>query len=255
MARHYRMKKIHKIVVLLTFLCALLVYGVMSASAATDGYYTYEITYKGAKITDVDSSISGDVVVPATLGGYDVTEIGEYAFDWCDKMTSVTLPECLVEIGDYAFYQTRIGSITFPNSLTKIGRESFRNINLLKKVTFGTGLDNIGQLSFSFCNNLESVTIPGNVKTVYAYAFRGCSKLATVVIEEGVNYISSYAFADCAALASITLPASITKINSGLTYGTSATIYYYEGTYVDEYLHSYAAKIISETLSSLGVSI
>ena len=66
-----------------------------------------------------------------------------------------------------------------------------------------------------------------------------------------MNYISSYAFADT-ALTSITLPASITQITSGLTNKTSATIYYYEGTYVDQYLHSAAAKIKNETLSSLG---
>ena len=150
-------------------------------------------------------------------------------------------------IGDYAFYQQRIGKITFPNTITKIGVESFRNNNLLKVLTFGTGDMTIGQLAFSFCNNLPSVTIPGNVKTVYAYAFRGCSKLETVVVEEGVEYISSYAFG-FTGLKSITLPASITKINSGLTYPTAATINYPAGSYVDKYLHSSAARITNETL-------
>ncbi|MBQ7045710.1 MAG: leucine-rich repeat protein, partial [Clostridia bacterium] len=88
---------------------------------------------------------------------------------------------------------------------------------------------------------------PGNVKTIYAYAFRGCAKLETVVVEEGVDYISSYAFG-FTALKSITLPASITRINSGLTYPTSATITYPAGTYVDTYLHSSAARITNETL-------
>ena len=154
-------------------------------------------------------------------------------------------------IGDYAFYQQRIGKITFPNTITKIGVESFRNNNMLKVLTFGAGEQTIGQLAFSFCNNLSQVTIPGSVKTIYAYAFRGCAKLENVVLEEGVEYISSYAFG-FTALKSITLPASITKINSGLTYNTSATIYYYEGTYAEKYLHSAASKINGETLVSLG---
>ena len=150
-------------------------------------------------------------------------------------------------IGDYAFFQQRIGKVVFPNTITKIGVESFRNNNMLKTLTFGTGEQTIGQLAFSFCNNLPSVTIPGNVKTIYAYAFRGCAKLETVVVEEGVDYISSYAFG-FTALKSITLPASITRINSGLTYPTSATITYPAGTYVDTYLHSSAARITNETL-------
>ena len=155
------------------------------------------------------------------------------------------------EIGDYAFYQHRFAAVTFPATVTKIGRESFRNINALRTINFGTGVKSVGQQAFSNCNNLASVTIPGNVQTLYAYAFRDCAALKTVVIEEGMNYISSYAFMGT-ALESITLPASITKINSGLTYGTSATINYYEGTYVDQYLHSAAAKIKNETLNSLG---
>jgi hypothetical protein len=150
-------------------------------------------------------------------------------------------------IGDYAFFQQRIGKVVFPNTITKIGVESFRNNNMLKVLTFGTGDMTIGQLAFSFCNNLPAVTIPGNVKTIYAYAFRGCAKLETVVVEEGVDYISSYAFG-FTALKSITLPASITRINSGLTYETSATIYYPAGTYVDTYLHSASARITGETL-------
>ena len=151
------------------------------------------------------------------------------------------------EIGDRAFYQTRIGTLNLPNSLEKIGRETFRNVNMLRAINFGTGIHTIGQNAFSNCNNLPSVTIPGNVKTIYAYAFRDCALLKTVVIEEGVDYISSYVFMGT-SLESLTLPASITKINSGLTYGTSATINYIEGTYVDQYLHSAAAKIINETL-------
>ena len=155
------------------------------------------------------------------------------------------------EIGDYAFYQHRFAAVTFPATVTKIGRESFRNINALKTINFGTGVASVGQQAFSNCNNLASVTIPGNVKTIYAYAFRDCAALKTVVLEEGIDYISSYAFTGT-ALETINLPASLTKINSGLTYGTSATISYYEGTYADQFLHSAAAKIKNETLVSLG---
>ena len=67
----------------------------LRASAAeefTEGYYTYE-TYEGrdgegnitvdAVITDVDESISGDITIPATLGGYPVT-----AIDWDGSVTA-----------------------------------------------------------------------------------------------------------------------------------------------------------------------
>ena len=74
----------------------------------------------------------------------------------------------------------------------------------------------------------------------------------TVVIEEGVEYIATYAFANCTALQSITIPASVTMMDGGVTYGSSAKIYYYEGTYADQYFHSKAAKLVKEELVSLG---
>ena len=155
-------------------------------------------------------------------------------------------------IGDYAFYQQRIGTINLPSTMVKVGREAFRNNNLLRALNLGTGVNNIGQLAFSFCNGIETVTIPGNVKTIYAYAFRACAALKSVTIEEGVDYISSYAFADCKSLQEVRLPSTLTKINGGITYNTSTTIYYYEGTFADEYLHSKSAKISKEKLVSLG---
>ena len=59
------------------------------ASAASEGYYTYTITDGEATITDVNPSVSGDITIPATLGGYSVTTIGDYAFYDCDSLTDV----------------------------------------------------------------------------------------------------------------------------------------------------------------------
>ena len=50
------------------------------AQAATEGYYTYEVTDGEATITDCDISISGDITIPSTLGGYPVTSITSAAY-------------------------------------------------------------------------------------------------------------------------------------------------------------------------------
>ena len=44
----------------------------VQANAATEGYYTYEITDGTATITDCDTAISGDITIPSALGGYPV---------------------------------------------------------------------------------------------------------------------------------------------------------------------------------------
>ena len=61
------------------------------ASAASEGYYTYSVSNGEATITNYNSSISGAVVIPDTLGGYPVTRIGNGAFVRCAGLTSVTI--------------------------------------------------------------------------------------------------------------------------------------------------------------------
>ena len=73
----------------------------MSASAETDGYYTYSVWDSKARITDVDTSISGDVTIPSTLGGYSVTIIGDHAFCYCMNLTSLTIPVSVTSLGDW----------------------------------------------------------------------------------------------------------------------------------------------------------
>jgi len=63
-------------------------------SAATDGYYTYTVTDGQATITDVKTSISGDIVIPTILGEYPVTMIGESAFRDCTNLESIYSKWC-----------------------------------------------------------------------------------------------------------------------------------------------------------------
>lgn len=91
----------------------------MSSSAVnTEGYYSYIVTDGEATITDVDTSISGDVVIPDTLGGYQVTSIADGAFSHCWKLTSVIIPQSVTNIGADAFISCeQLESIVFPDSI------------------------------------------------------------------------------------------------------------------------------------------
>ena len=96
---------------LAVLLTIMLVVGVMpmtifttKASAETSGYYTYSVNNGEATITDVNTSISGDIEIPLTLGGYPVTSIGDEAFAYCSSLTSVTIGNSVTIIGDSAFY-------------------------------------------------------------------------------------------------------------------------------------------------------
>jgi len=70
-----------------------------------------------------------DIIIPKEIDGLPVTTIGSGAFA-DNRLTSVTIPDSVIEIGQQAFADNRLTSVTIPNSVTKIGVRAFD-----KKVT------------------------------------------------------------------------------------------------------------------------
>ena len=240
--------KMKKIGVLFATVIMMMLFAV-SASAETEGYYTYEVENGEATITDVDTSISGDVVIPSALGGHDVTIIGDLAFSSCDSLTSVTIPDSVIMIGNSAFdWCDSLTSITIPGSVTTIGDFAFSSCDSLKSVILSDGVTSIGDSAFVYCTSLESIavdknnefyssvdgvlfnknktmlirypagderssySIPDSVTTIEDHAFYYCTSLTSITIPDSVIGIGDYAFCYCTSLTSIAIPDSVTSI-------------------------------------------
>ena len=107
--------------------------------------------YNGNIISNTYTNGKGVITFDCTQ-----TAIGEDAFKNCTVLKSITIPNSVTSIGDFAFYGcaglTR--RVTIPNRVTKIGNSAFK-----------------------YCTGLTSVTIPGSVTSIGYYAFEGCTGL------------------------------------------------------------------------------
>jgi len=143
--------------------------------------------------------------------------IGDYTFYNCSYLTSITIPDGVTSIGDYAFNScSGLISATIPNSVTSIGYRSFYYCSSLTSITIPDGVTSIGDDAFYHCSGLTSATIPNSVTSIGKFAFYYCSGLTSVTIPSSVTSIGSWAFTGCSSLKSINIPNGVTSIDDGV---------------------------------------
>ena len=138
------------------------------------------------------------------------TEIPDDAFQSRDDVTSVSIPDSVTTIGDWAFDGAGLTSVVIPDSVTSIGMYAFDENNL-GEVVIGNSVSSIGSNAFAE-NNLEEVVIPSSVTSIGRWAF-WANNLTTVVIPDSVTSLYDYAFASN-SLNEVDLGNSVTSIGN-----------------------------------------
>ena len=134
------------------------------------------------------------------------------AFYDCTSLTSLTIPNSVTTIGDYAFYScTSLTSLTIPNSVTTIGDWAFGSCTKLASLTLDMTTINS---YFSGMTSLKNLIIGEHVKTIVPYAFNSCTSLTNVTLGNSVTSIGEAAFSSCTSLTNVTIPNSVTNIGS-----------------------------------------
>ena len=165
----------------------------------------------GYKVTGIDNSaFQGQKTLTSVTIPDSVINIGERAFENCTALTSVIISDSVVSIGDWAFRKcSALISITIPNSVTSIGSYMVGDCTSLTSVTIGDSITKISNAAFYNCSSLTSIVIPDSVTEIGIFAFQGCSSLTSITIPDSVTKIDIMAFFNCSSLKNIVIPESV----------------------------------------------
>ena len=121
---------------------------------------SYDVNEDGitCTITGIGDCSDTHLVIPSEINGYNVTSIGDYAFEGCTSLTSVTIG----------------------NSVTSIGNSAFGWCKALTSIVLTDSVTSIDYSAFYYCTSLTSINIPDSVTSIGDYALYGCSNLEDV---------------------------------------------------------------------------
>ena len=143
-----------------------------------------------------------------------MTSIGDYAFYACrDLSGDLIIPENVTYLDKYAFWGTKISSVTIPSSITIINSAVFGYCKQLKEINIPEGITSIGVSSFNTCTSVTSLTMPNTVTSIGNSAFHNLTSLKEFILSNNLETIGDYAFQSCSAATSdLFIPSSVTSI-------------------------------------------
>ncbi len=140
--------------------------------------------------------------------------IGRSAFSCCSRLTSIKIPAGVKRIEEFTFESCKnLTTVEIPDTVTSIGDAAFYSCASLTKLTLPDSVESMGTDVFSNCIKLTKVTIPAGVKTIGDSTFLGCTSLKSITIPNSVTSIGDYAFSDCTSLKTVKIGNSVTSIS------------------------------------------
>ena len=166
--------------------------------------------------------LNGELVAALVIPD-SVKSIGNFAFEGCTSLTSVTIPDSVTSINSAFKGCTSLTSITIPDGVTSIDG-AFSGCTSLINVTIPDSVTSIGDYAFYNCISITNITIPDSVAVIGNYAFSGCTSLTAITIPDSVTNIESYAYSGCYSLTSVSIGKKVTIIGKCSFYGCSSLV-------------------------------
>ena len=177
-----------------------------------DGIY-YNIDRKNgvAEVTRSVNIVYADTIdIPEKVfyegNEYLVTSIGVAAF-FESRVVTVNFPQSITSIGASAFaYCHTLDSIAIPEKVTELAANLFADCEALRRVTLHDGVTVIGNSAFNCCFCLDSLDIPNTVESIEDWAFVQCKSLSYISIPTNLKRVGKGNFSECYALQSVLIP-------------------------------------------------
>ncbi len=164
-------------------------FAVRAKAAGTSNLtFTLNSDGKSYSVTDCDTSVTGEIVIPDTYNGLPVTGIGYSAFNGCTNLNAIVIPESIKTIGTSAFYgcvnlkdvyafdlakwcEIEIYGDSYYSNPLCFAQNFYINGELITDLVIPDGVKSIGWYAFCGWKGLESVTIPDSVTSIGYRAF------------------------------------------------------------------------------------
>lgn len=224
-------KRFVSLLVALSITLTFLPMGAVAATKITKGNLKYIVNADGQSVTVSGTSGSPtQLTIESSISykdkNYTVTKIAMWAFNKCNSLTEVTIPNTVIEIDYQAFYYcpnlkkvtihegvktigqtafigcTQLTSITIPSTITDMD-QAFSGNTALSHVTLTNGISNISSMAFKGCTGLTEIKVPESVGQIGPNAFNGCTNLKRVLLEKNIKTINVNAFKDCTNLSDV----------------------------------------------------
>lgn len=184
------------------------------ACEATDGT-VFRCKYGSSSLTIVTTFIIGDEVktIPAKLF--------HNTYSNSNALASIIWGKSLEEIHEYAFYKSKMASLSIPNTVKIIGDYAFAENTNLQEVILNEGLTRLS--GFNNCTSLSSITIPSTVEVIGGNAFNGCTGLqGELKLPQSLKIINGSAFRECTGLSGeLVIPDNVEQIDNYVFYNTN----------------------------------
>jgi hypothetical protein len=206
-------------------------YGSTSLPLTTDygGYLLYDTSSGYAVVIGAKYSLY-NLVILSEGDGFTVIGIKDSAF-LNGLTTSGTLS----------------GTITFPTTLTFIGKSAFQGCALTGPLILPDSIETIGAYAFQGCALTGPLILPDSIETIGAYAFRDCGLGGMLILPPNLTVLEDYVFAEC-DFTSMAPPTQLTHIGARAFYNLPLFVYdftqceqlsYIDPSAFDEYNQSF----------------